>query len=215
MIKVQWWKKIALYLLTHVEQNHFELQSWREEKVGIKSWIWKTLLMIWIIYLCNHNLAKVIEEVMDRMVEFHNLMPKCAEIKSQILQSWFRSVRELLIQLIICSVWATFVLVQLSAPCDQLDHELISIYLIDYRLCKTFDNVGNNAPNHVSIWYIQFAYNVTLYLTVLCRAAPAPNPYLAFRAPFCFEPTYGVESVPCFQPIFGIQSAPLLWSSKY
>ena len=101
MIKVPWWKKIALYLLTHGEQNRLELQSWREEKVGIKSWIWKTLLMIWIIYLCNHNLAKVIEEVMDRMVEFHNLMPKCAEIKSQILQSWFRSVRELLIQLII------------------------------------------------------------------------------------------------------------------
>ena len=97
--KVPWWKKIALYLLTHGEQNHLELQSWREEKVGIKSWIWKTLLMIWIIYLCNHNLAKVIEEVMDRMVEFHNLMPKCAEIKSQILQSWFRSVRELLIHL--------------------------------------------------------------------------------------------------------------------
>ena len=101
MIKVPWWKKIALYLLTHGEQNHLELQSWREEKEGINSWIWKTLLMIWIIYLCNHNLAKVIEEVMDRMVEFHNLMPKCAEIKSQILQSWFRSVRELLIQLII------------------------------------------------------------------------------------------------------------------
>ena len=32
---VQWWKKIALYLLTHGEQNHLELQSWREEKVGI------------------------------------------------------------------------------------------------------------------------------------------------------------------------------------
>ena len=35
MIKVPWWKKIALYLLTHGEQNHLELQSWREEKVGI------------------------------------------------------------------------------------------------------------------------------------------------------------------------------------
>ena len=50
---------------------------------------------------CNHNLAKVIEDVMDRigLVEFHNLMPKCAETKSQILQSWFKSVRELLIHL--------------------------------------------------------------------------------------------------------------------
>ena len=44
-----------------------------------------------------------------------------------------------------------FVLVQLSAPCDQLDHELISIYLIDYNHMKTFDNAGNIAPNHVSI----------------------------------------------------------------
>ena len=34
MIKVPWWKKIALYLLTHGEQNRLELQSWREEKVG-------------------------------------------------------------------------------------------------------------------------------------------------------------------------------------
>ena len=42
-------------------------------------------------------------------------------------------------------VWAMFVLVQLSAPCDQLDHELISIYLIDYNHMKTFDNVGNLA----------------------------------------------------------------------
>ena len=74
----------------------------------------------------------------------------------------------------ICSVWATFVLVQLSAPCDQLDHELISIYLIDYNHMKTFDNAGNIAPNHVSIWYIQFAYNVTLYLTVLCIAGQPP-----------------------------------------
>ena len=38
-----------------------------------------------------------------------------------------------------------------SAPCDQLDHELISIYLIDYNHMKTFDNAGNIAPNHVSI----------------------------------------------------------------
>ena len=63
---------------------------------------------------------------------------------------------------------------------------------------------------------IQFSYNVTLYLTVLCRAAPAlnqnlsgaPSPYLAFRAPLRFKPIYGVESVPRFQPIFSIQSAP-------
>ena len=73
-------------------------------------------------------------------------------------------------------VWAMFVLVQLSAPCDQLDHELISIYLIDYNYMyiKTFDNAGNIAPNHVSIWYIQFAYNITLYLTVLCIAGQPP-----------------------------------------
>ena len=34
---------------------------------------------------------------------------------------------------------------------------------------------------------IQFSYNVTLYLTVLCRAAPALNTYFAFRAPLCYE----------------------------
>ena len=74
----------------------------------------------------------------------------------------------------IWSFLATFVLVQLSAPCDQLDHELISIYLIDYNHMNTFDNAGNIAPNHVSIWYIQFAYNITLYLTVLCIAGQPP-----------------------------------------
>ena len=62
---------------------------------------------------------------------------------------------------------------------------------------------------------IQFSYNVTLYLTVLCRAAPALNQNLRFRAggaltpifrlraalqvhiwPLQFESIYGVESVP-------------------
>ena len=98
----------------------------------------------------------------------------------------------------ICSVWATFVLVQLSAPCDQLDHELISIYLIDYNHMKTFDNAGNIAPNHVSIWYIQFAYNVTLYLTVLCIAGQPPLLFLDLE---CRS-----------ESIFGIQSAPPLWT---
>ena len=96
----------------------------------------------------------------------------------------------------ICSVWATFVLVQLSAPCDQLDHELISIYLIDYNYMKTFDNAGNIAPNHVSIWiwYIQFSYNVTLYLTVLCRAAPALNQNLRSRAGGALTPIFRLRA---------------------
>ena len=82
---------------------------------------------------------------------------------------------------------------------------------------------------------IQFSYNVTLYLTVLCRAAPALNQNLRSRAGGALTPIfrlraalqvhiwhserpsalnlyiiYGVESVPRFQPIFCIQSAPLL-----
>ena len=110
----------------------------------------------------------------------------------------------------ICSVWATFVLVQLSAPCDQLDHELISIYLIDYNHMKTFDNAGNIAPNHVSIWYIQFTYNITLYLTVLCIAGQPPLLTKiwglergALRLPF-------LDLERRSESIFGIQSAPPL-----
>ena len=101
----------------------------------------------------------------------------------------------------ICSVWATFVLVQLSAPCDQLDHELISIYLIDYNHMKTFDNAGNIAPNHVSIWYIQFAYNVTLYLTVPCIAGQ--------RAPLSTHILHS-ERPPAFKLYFVLKAGPYL-----
>ena len=113
----------------------------------------------------------------------------------------------------ICSVLATFVLVQLSAPCDQLDHELISIYLIDYNYMKTFDNAGNIAPNHVSIWiwYIQFSYNVTLYLTVLCRAAPALNQNLRSRAGERFDSLtlsakYALKAGSAFNTIYSLKA---------
>ena len=98
----------------------------------------------------------------------------------------------------IWSVWATFILVQLSAPCDQLDHELISIYLIDYNHMKTFDNAGNIAPNHVSIWIWYYTVllqcNVTLYLTVLCRAAPALNQNLRSRAGGALTPIFRLRA---------------------
>ena len=70
---------------------------------------------------------------------------------------------------------------------------------------KTFDNAGNIAPNHVSIWYIQFAYNVTLYLTVLCRAAPALNQNLRSRA--------GSASTPIFRLRAALRVH--IWHSSY
>ena len=61
---------------------------------------------------------------------------------------------------------------------------------------KTFDNAGNIAPNHVSIWiwYIQFSYNITLYLTVLCRAAPALNQNLMSRAGAALTPIFRLRA---------------------
>ena len=55
---------------------------------------------------------------------------------------------------------------------------------------------------------IQFSYNVTLYLTVLCRAAPALNQNLRSRAGGALTPIFNLERRS--KSIFGIQSAPLL-----
>ena len=98
----------------------------------------------------------------------------------------------------ICSVWATFVLVQLSAPCDQLDNEF---YQIDYRLFKTmflYDTFSSlttllstwqyfagQPPLRIHIWHSECPSALNLHMVL--RACPAFNPYLAFRAPLCSE----------------------------
>ena len=59
---------------------------------------------------------------------------------------------------------------------------------------KTFDNAGNISPNHVSLYMFQFAYNVTLYLTVLCRAAPTLNQNLRSRAGSASTPIFRLRA---------------------
>ena len=66
---------------------------------------------------------------------------------------------------------------------------------------------------------IQFSYNVTLYLTVLCRAAPALNQNLRSRAGGALTPIFRLraalqvhiwhsERPPRFQAIFCVESGP-------